>query len=170
MFALPPARARPERHLKAREASALPVGLIAALAARPVRLIDGAHPLSWWARWIGRRGLIVVRGDKIFWPDLPADLTGNPAQLALLAHELTHVWQYRNGLTLWRYLLRERGRYRYHLGPLKPFGDYGYEQQAAMVEDAVRLMHGLKPRYNLGARLSDLTELIPFMETPDGRA
>ncbi|WP_298333363.1 hypothetical protein [Asticcacaulis sp.] len=144
------------RSLTLSEIAALPAGLIAAVPVEGVRLIRRAHPLSWLSQAVGRGPLIVVRGRRIFWPDLPADLSVRPEALALLAHELTHVWQYAHGLTLWRYLWRERGRYRYRLTPGKTFTDYGYEQQAAMVEDWVRGLNGLSPRWGHPADVQNL--------------
>ena len=56
---------------------------------------------------------------------------------ALLVHELTHVWQVQSGLNL---LFRRRpfARYGYRIVPDKPFGAYGIEQQASLVEDWYR--------------------------------
>lgn len=151
-----------ERSLTLSERAALPAGLIAAVPVEGVRLIGRAHPLSWLSQAVGRGPLIVVRRRRIFWPDLPADLSTRPEFMALLAHELTHVWQYANGLTLWRYLWRERGRYRYRLIPGKAFTDYGYEQQAAMVEDWVRGRNGLPPRWGRAADVQSLPTGLPF--------
>ncbi|UDF04953.1 hypothetical protein [Asticcacaulis sp. AND118] len=150
-----------ERPLTPVEIAALPVGLIAAVPVEAVRLRAGAHPVSTLARLIGRGPLIVVRGQRIFWPNLPDDVSARPETLALLAHELTHVWQYANGMGLWSYLWRERGRYRYTLTD-KPFTAYGYEQQAAMVEDWVRGRNGLPPRWGGAADVQRLPDLLPF--------
>ncbi|MFP1132511.1 hypothetical protein [Asticcacaulis sp. W401b] len=151
-----------ERPLTLSERMALPAGLIAAVPVEGVRLIGRAHPLSWLSQALGCGPLIVVRGRRIFWPDLPADLSARPEVLALLAHELTHVWQYANGLTVWRYLWRERGRYRYRLIPGKAFTDYGYEQQAAMVEDWVRDRNDLPPRWGHPTDVQSLPTCLPF--------
>jgi hypothetical protein len=132
-----------ERRLSEAEIAALP----ACLPARAARLVDAEHWVSWLARWIGRGPQIVVRGDRVFWPGAPGELSRDAARLALLAHELTHVWQYANGMTLLRYALRERGVYRYRLDG-RAFAAYGYEQQAAMIEDWTRLAHGLPPRWS----------------------
>jgi len=136
-----------ERPLTAAETAALPAALCGAIPVNAVRLSDKEHVVSKLARLIGRGPLIVVRGRYIFWPDLPDNLSAHPGTLALLAHELTHVWQYESGMTLWRYLWRERGRYHYRITGDKPFKAYGYEQQAAMVEDWVRRLNGLEPRW-----------------------
>lgn len=52
-------------------------------------------------------------------------------------HELVHCWQVQSGghLALRRPPL---ARYRYRLTPGKPFGRYGIEQQASIVEHAFR--------------------------------
>lgn len=90
----------------------------------------------------------VVRGASIYWANAPAEAT-SIVERAHLAHELVHVWQYRflkrSGLEL----LLDR-RYRYALGAGSVFADYGFEQQAAIVEDAVRLAAGVGPRWAIG--------------------
>lgn len=51
---------------------------------------------------------------------------------AWLIHELTHIWQYQQGMQVfWRTVFNRR--YAYTLG--KPFLTYGIEQQARIVED-----------------------------------
>jgi hypothetical protein len=155
------------RGLTAGEVSALPPGLVAAIDVAGVELakieLIRAHLwVSWLAMLIGRGPQIVVRGRRIFWPHLPDDVGEDPALLAVLAHELTHVWQYANGMSLWRYVLRERGQYDYVLDD-RPFVDYGYEQQASIVEDWVRLQVGLPTRHSqrvVGVRR--LAEVVPF--------
>lgn len=150
-----------QRSLTAAEIADLPAGLVEAIHLTGVRLIGTHHPVSIAAQWVGRSALIVVRGDWIFWPDLPADMSGNARLMSLLAHELVHVWQYQSGMTLWSYLCRERGQYYYELTD-KPFTHYGYEQQAAMVEDWMRLRKGLGARYAHG-ETDKLAEIIPFV-------
>ena len=87
----------------------------------------------------------VVRGGRIFWPGAPAEAR-SLAERAHLAHELVHVWQYqalrRSGIEI----LLSRV-YRYRLDPARAFLDYGYEQQAAIVEDYVRLCDGAECRW-----------------------
>nr|WP_303657353.1 hypothetical protein [Asticcacaulis aquaticus] len=139
----------------------MPSRLIAALALDTVQLVAAHHPVSRLSQLIGRSALIVVRGQRIFWPNLPDDLSARPETLGLLAHELTHVWQYANGMTLWHYLWRERGHYRYRPIPGQPFQAYGYEQQAAIVEDWVRGLNGLPPRWGATAT-AELQTLVPF--------
>ncbi|WP_235079993.1 hypothetical protein [Asticcacaulis sp. AC402] len=150
------------RGLTIRELTALPQGLVAAIDVTGVELVRAHLWVSWLAMLIGRGAQIVVRGRRIFWPHLPADVSGDPALLAVLAHELTHVWQYARGMTLWRYVLRERGRYDYVLDG-RPFDDYGYEQQASIVEDWVRMQAGLCTCHSeRPVRQSDLAGVVPF--------
>ncbi|WP_245531338.1 hypothetical protein [Asticcacaulis biprosthecium] len=150
------------RGLTVGEVSALPPGLVAAIDAAGVELLRAHLWVSYLAMLIGRGAQIVVRGRRIFWPHLPADVSDTPELLAVLAHELTHVWQYAHGMTLWRYILRERGRYGYVLDG-RPFADFGYEQQASIVEDWVRMRLGLMARHSERlVRLSDLAEVVPF--------
>jgi hypothetical protein len=150
------------RRLSMSEITALPEGLMAALSGHVIVLIDAPHPLSWVWQRLGLGRLILVRGRRIYWPDLPRDLSLDPYHLSVLAHELTHVWQYQTGMTLLSYLGRERGQYRYRPEADKGFTAYGYEQQAAMVEDWVRLGLGLEPRWGEGVSLAWLRSVIPF--------
>jgi len=81
---------------------------------------------------------------------------------ALLVHELVHCWQHQQGLNL---ILRRPpfARYDYALVPGKPFGRYGIEQQACIVEDAYRLREGGLPVYDAApSGAADYARLIPF--------
>jgi hypothetical protein len=151
-----------QRGLTQDEISALPTGLLDALPFQAVRLIDGHHWVSWLARLVGRGPQIVVRGRRIFWPHLPADMSDNAVSMSLLAHELVHVWQYETGMTLWRYVWRERGQYHYRIEG-GAYSDYGYEQQAAMMEDWMRLRCGLPPRYSK-VDIPTLVAILPFVK------
>ena len=80
--------------------------------------------------------------ERDFMPDYPQrmDLTN----AMLLAHEVTHVWQWQNrkvtGYTPWG-ALREHRRgtdpYLFKIDTSTAFLDYGYEQQASIVEEYV---------------------------------
>ncbi|MEP6686886.1 MAG: DUF4157 domain-containing protein [Gemmatimonadales bacterium] len=92
-------------------------------------------------------GRAVTLGNHVFLPDHCA------ADLAILAHELTHCGQYQ-AWGGWRYFtrgasaqLRElayrglrlgRSPYAYRLEDGKPFEAYGMEQQGQIVEDSFR--------------------------------
>ena len=155
------------RALTAAERQALPPGLLAAVP-DDVVLVNAHHPLSRLSKLVRGYAVILVRGRRVFWPDLPEDLSRHPVQLAVLAHELVHVWQYAHGMTLLSYIVRDvvmrLGRYDYRLVDGKPYTAYGYEQQAAMMEDWVRLTHGQLPRYSGGRAGKDaLAHLLPFV-------
>lgn len=72
-----------------------------------------------------------------------------------LIHELTHVWQWQQGLKVVRGALLNR-RYAYELKAGKSFFRYGIEQQARMVQDYFI-------RRKLGQECWDLEECIPFL-------
>ncbi|WAC48419.1 hypothetical protein OVA03_00355 [Asticcacaulis sp. SL142] len=155
----------PNRPLSDAEIKALPGRMADMIDLKRVRLINGRHPVGWLARYIlGHRHVIVVRGSNIYWPRLPDDLSAKPELIGLLAHELTHVWQYQSGMNIFKYMFRERGRYKYKILPDQPFKKYGYEQQAAMVEDWARLNHRCMARYNHRCSVRDLSVLVPFAD------
>jgi hypothetical protein len=96
--------------------------------------------------WLSR-GRAVALGNHVF---LPASCDGD---VALMAHEATHCAQYQSWGP-WRYFTRGaaaqirdfvhrrfgygRSPYVYHPGPDQAFDAYGMEQQAQIVEDALR--------------------------------
>ncbi len=108
----------------------------AALDPEPVR-IRRAKWFMWQPAWV----VMAPDGDIWLHPNgglWRADFASQPLPLrALLVHELTHVWQHQRGINL---VLRRRpfARYGYALEPGKPFGAYGIEQQAMIVEHAYR--------------------------------
>lgn len=131
-----------ERPLTDAERALLPPPLANAVDLGRVRVVRRWHtPLA------AALKVTIVRGARIFWANAPVEAATLLAR-AHLAHELTHVWQYqalrRTGLEL----LSSRF-YRYRLDPARVFLSYGYEQQAAIVEDYVRLTGGDAPRWAL---------------------
>lgn len=60
---------------------------------------------------------------------------------ALFIHEMVHVWQYQQGISL---ILRRHPfcRYSYAIKPGQPFHKYGLEQQAELVRHAYLLREG----------------------------
>jgi hypothetical protein len=96
--------------------------------------------------WLSR-GRAVALGNHVF---LPARCDGD---LALMAHEMTHCGQYQSWGP-WRYFTRGaagqvrdlvhrrlgfgRSPYAYQPAPGRSFDAYGMEQQAQIVEDALR--------------------------------
>ncbi|MFC3901840.1 hypothetical protein SAMN05421749_101502 [Acinetobacter marinus] len=71
-----------------------------------------------------------------------------------LIHELTHVWQVQQGISVVKKALFDR-RYRYVLQLGKSFLNYGIEQQAQMVQDYFLKSHR-------GEQCEDLRQCIPF--------
>jgi hypothetical protein len=96
--------------------------------------------------WLSR-GRAIALGNHVF---IPARCDGD---LAIVAHEVTHCAQYQSWGP-WRYYTRGaaaqirhlahrlfgvgRSPYAYHPAPVRPFETYGIEQQAQIVEDALR--------------------------------
>lgn len=138
------------------------------LNAGRVRIVQEEHPASVAARLIGRGHQFVVRGDRIFAPPSKearcADYCAQSVEwAAVLAHELTHVWQYQHGLlSALRYVLSGDWRYAYTLEPKRHFIDYGFEQQASMVEDYVLLTNGKPARHGRGVDAAAIKRLLPF--------
>lgn len=142
------------RALSDNERALLPPPLAAEIDFSSVRILGRAHnPYAALMR------ISVVRGARIFWPGAPDEAT-TLLERAHLAHELVHVWQYealkRTGIEL---LLARV--YRYRLDPARAFCSYGYEQQAAIVEDYVRLCGGAPCRWTQdGAARADYERVI----------
>lgn len=142
------------RSLTASESALLPPAVSALVDLSEVRIVNKFHnPVA------ALFNQSVVRGWRIFWAGAPAETT-SLAERTHLAHELVHVWQYeylkRSGLEI----LIDR-RYRYELRPGAPFSAYGFEQQAAIVEDFVRLSGGAEPRWTTRrASLADYAAVI----------
>jgi len=130
----------PSRALAPSEQALLPPLLASGVAFDRVRIVMGWHsPVAAIAR------VTIVRGRRIFWAYAPPEAQ-TLSERAHLAHELTHVWQHMALKRTGPELLADR-RYRYALLPGKPFVGYGYEQQAAIVEDYVRLVGGALARW-----------------------
>jgi hypothetical protein len=54
--------------------------------------------------YLPRRFCAVVRGTDVYFRSPACDQDGGPAWIAMLGHELTHVGQYRKGMTAFGYL------------------------------------------------------------------
>ena len=96
---------------------------------------------------LASRNRAIALGNRVFLPDRCE------RDLGVLAHELTHCGQYqtwgpglyfaRGAITQLRDLVHRTlgvgtSPYAYRVEPGKPFGSYGMEQQAQMVEDRFR--------------------------------
>ena len=104
-----------------------------------VRVIDNSFPLQPANVYMTPRGHIYAPGE--LWQ---ADFsTGPRGQRAVFVHEMTHVWQYANGMDLvsqslvdfTRYGGQYEKAYAYELAPDRDLVDYGMEQQASIIED-----------------------------------
>ncbi|MGE0181042.1 MAG: hypothetical protein AB7F91_02185 [Parvularculaceae bacterium] len=128
------------RPLTLQEQTLAPPALAAAFDLDAVRILRRWHtPIA------AALNMTVVRGVRIFWANAPQEAL-TLAERAHLAHELVHVWQYRALKRTGPELLASR-IYRYALDPARAFLAYGYEQQAAIVEDFVRLRDGAPARW-----------------------
>ena len=139
----------PAEPLTSQERSSLG-SLISTVDCRRVRLYRGSDGFSGLLRRIAlfaSRDRAIALGNHVFLPDRCR------ADLAVLAHELTHCGQYQAWGPLTYFLrgakaqLRElvyrtwrigSSPYRYTLETGKPFEAYGMEQQAQIVEDRFR--------------------------------
>ncbi len=143
------------------ERSALSAGLEAALtlAGAEPRIVAWAHPGARIATaWRGQVS-ILTRGDLVFWPRAPADLSG-PRTMAVLQHELQHVLDYATGrLTARRYLSHPR-HWSYAIDPAwtGDFDSLGAEQRAVLAERLWLAEAGLRPR----AEIARLRSIIPW--------
>jgi hypothetical protein len=114
----------------------------AALDVDPVRL--------WAAPWPFRRAFVAGRWfgrDWIVWPaPLPVEIAEAPLRLqALLVHELVHVWQGQQGISLLIAKLKagdDAAAYRYPVDDLCDWRGLNIEQQAMVVEHRFRLSRG----------------------------
>jgi hypothetical protein len=124
-----------------------------------VRVIDNAFPLQPANVYMTPRGHIYAPG-RLFQADFSA-VRGSLRQI--FVHEMTHVWQYANGMDLvsqgFLEMLKNNGAYEkayaYELVPGRDLTDYGMEQQASIIEDyfAISVDHD-PPRELTNANLS----------------
>jgi hypothetical protein len=128
------------RALSTAESNLLPPPLADAFDLGEVRIVKRFHtPVAALLK------VTIVRGARIFWAGAPDEAT-TLSERAHLAHELVHVWQYRALPRTGLELLASRV-YRYRLDRSRVFLSYGYEQQASIVEDYVRVREGAAPRW-----------------------
>ena len=109
-------------------------------------------------------GAVLAEARRVWFGGLlPDDFADASVPMrALLVHELTHCAQAAAGMDLWvrgagahvLAALTRRSAYAYDRTPA-PLRGRPFEHQAAMVEDAYRMLHGAPPR-RAGARLDDL--------------
>ncbi|MEZ5921108.1 MAG: DUF4157 domain-containing protein [Parvularculaceae bacterium] len=132
-----------ERPLTEQEKSLLPAPLANGVDLDAVRILNRWHnPVARLLK------ATVTRGAGIFWAGAPVEAT-SLGERAHLAHELVHVWQYvALGVSGAEIFAHRRYHYRFDLA--RAFRSYGYEQQAALVEDLVRLRAGAPARWAKG--------------------
>ena len=84
-----------------------------------------------------------------------------------IMHELTHVWQYQQGVNL---VLRRHPfcRYGYTFVPGRAFSDYGLEQQAELVRHTYLAQQGCPQTGKPGA--AEMAAALPFGPDPAGSA
>jgi hypothetical protein len=117
-----------------------------------IQIIHAAHPFQPSDAYMTPRGHIYAPGHlyRADWagPDVSA------VSRAELVHEVTHIWQFANGVDVLEegveQLIRYRGRYeasyRYRLQLGRDLEDFNIEQQAAILEDYYRIRYeGLHP-------------------------
>jgi hypothetical protein len=81
----------------------------------------------------------------------PSVLKYEKHKVATFFHEMTHVWQYYHGISVWRsaaqvlfdYQFKYGNGYPYSLRSGKKFSQFNIEQQASIVEDYWRLTNSL---------------------------
>lgn len=132
------------------------------------------------ATFVARPAAIVLWNRVHFRGDVAlADFIGrtdagpNLAAQMFLAHELTHVWQWQNraitGYTPWRAATEHFGAedpYLFDETRERGFLDYGFEQQASMVEEYL-CCRTLDPQGARTARLDGLLrEVLPLPPLP----
>jgi hypothetical protein len=117
-----------------------------------VQIIHAAHPFQPSDAYMAPRGHIYAPGG-LFREDWSAPEVSAVSR-AELVHEMTHVWQFANGMDILvegvEQLIRMRGSYdkayRYQLELGRDLTEYNIEQQAAILEDYYRIRYeGLHP-------------------------
>src|SRR5688572_22806127 len=117
-----------------------------------IQIIHAAHPFQPSDSYMAPRGHIYAPGH-LFKDDWSAWDVSAVAR-AELVHEVTHIWQFANGMDILvegvEQLIRARGNYdrvyRYTLEYDKDLTEYNIEQQAAILEDYYRIRYeGLHP-------------------------
>jgi len=120
-----------KRQFLPQEIALFPADFVNQFNIEAVQLISRAHNIF-------AKNKILVRGNKIYWPNYPADFTAETIHTqSMLMHELCHVWQYHtNRLSILRYILIPKNWiYGYVFDIAKSFDDYAIEKQADLMQD-----------------------------------
>jgi hypothetical protein len=138
-----------QRFLTDREWSALSEGLAVALeqmGVRPRIVAKAAIGARVAGLWRGGTPPVLAWKDTVYWPGALEDFAVPHAwrQMAVLQHELHHLWEYAAGRLTWLgYGLNPRNwAYRYDLKPHSRWSDFGAEQRACIAEDLWLIEHG----------------------------
>ena len=115
----------------------------------------------------------VAGGGLIVWPAraMRADFAAADAPVAVQAmfvHELVHVWQAQHGLNLLLAKLRAGdgpAAYAYDLAGRPRFATLNLEQQAMVVEDAFKRLHGAAAPHAASAYAAVLEDALPVLAT-----
>lgn len=128
----------PNRPLTAGEIAMLEPIFKDSLDYKAVRVINNSFPFQPENVYMTPRGHVYAPGS--LWQD---DFSRAVRYRSVFVHEMTHVWQYANGMDLIGQSVveftRNRGSYEkayaYELDAARDLTDYGMEQQASIVED-----------------------------------
>lgn len=137
--AMDPELALPNRALTSGEVALLKPLFRDGIDYARVRVIDNSFPLQPENVYMTPRGHIYAPGS-LFRADFSLASSG---QREVFVHEMTHVWQFENGMDLIGAgtveFIKNRGSYEkayaYELATARDLVEYGMEQQASIVED-----------------------------------
>lgn len=135
----------------------------ASLDAGRVRLLA----IPFWNRAFVAGGGWIVWPARAMRPDFAAPDVPL-AEQAVFVHELVHVWQAQHGLNLLFAKLRAGdgpGAYAYDLAGEVRFAGLNLEQQAMVVEDAFKRLHGVAGAHAALAYAAVLEDALPDLAT-----
>jgi len=134
-----------------------------ALDAGRVRLLA----IPFWSRAFVAGGGLIVWPARAWRRDFAAP-DAPLAEQAVFVHELVHVWQAQNGLNLLLAKLKAGdgpAAYAYDLASPAGFAALNLEQQAMVVEDAFKRLHGAAAPHAALAYAAVLEDALPDLAT-----
>ncbi|EJL31515.1 hypothetical protein PMI01_02811 [Caulobacter sp. AP07] len=123
--------------------------------------------IPFWSRAFAASGGLIVWPARAMRPDFAAPEVP-VAEQAVFVHELVHVWQAQRGLNLLLAKLRAGdgpAAYAYDLDGEARFAALNLEQQAMVVEDAFRRLHGAAAPHAALAYAAVLEDALPDLAT-----
>lgn len=123
--------------------------------------------IPFWNRAFVAGGGLIVWPTRAMRPDFAAP-DAPVAEQAVFVHELVHVWQAQRGLNLLFAKLRAGdgpAAYAYDLAGRPRFATLNLEQQAMVVEDAFRRLHGAAAPHAALAYAAVLEDALPDLAT-----